>query len=112
MSFLQTLEKRYAECQAGVYKARSVKKRDEPLRETPKISSSQFAALQTMLSSKMVSDIFKKIKSKGNLSSRDLQALTHVSPKILGALLVDMRVLTKAKQSGFVRKLTDAMLKK
>lgn len=110
MSFLKTLEKRYAECQAGVYKARSVKNRSEP-QEAPK-GSSQFAALQTMLSSKMVSDIFKKIKSKGNLSSKDLQALTTMSPKILGALLLDMRVLTKAKQAGFVRKLSDAMLKK
>jgi hypothetical protein len=110
MSFLQSLEKRYAECQAGVYKARSVKKRDEP-QEAPK-GSSQFAALQTTLSSKIVADLFKKIKSKGNLSSKDLQALANVSPKILGALLLDMRVLTKAKQASFVRKLSEAMLKK
>lgn len=112
VSFLKVLEKKYSQSEAAVFKARSLKKVKEVPRAEPTKFSSQFTALQTVLSSKMVSDLLKKIKRNGKLSDKDLRGLALVSPKILGSLLLDMRVLTKAKQPAFVRQLSDTMLKK
>lgn len=108
MTFLKAVQQKYA--QADVVRPRRVKSpRVEPKETETKVA--QFAALQRVLSSKMMARVLAKLKTKANPNPKDLKDLAAFAPQILSSVLVDMKVLPKSKQGGFVRKL-EAMLKK
>lgn len=109
MTFLKALQKRY-QSQADVIRARPLKSPRVELKKT-ETRDSKFAALERVLSSKMVSRVLAQLKTKANPNPKDLRDLAAFAPQLISSVLVDMRVLEKSRQGSFVRKL-EAVLKK